>query len=220
MERQKKLLIVEDHEIIVWALRTLIEDSFPQISVFTAPTFEAGLAILDKQRISFVVLDIDVPGGNSPKMIEQIRAIRPSARILIHTAMPEEDYALRYLSAGADGFISKSAPLGALPSALQMTLEGRKYVSEATKQVLAESFLNDFDKKRYDPELLFSKRERQIAKLLLKGKWTKEISDELGIRLSTVSTHKLAIFDKMQVGNVVDLYRKVQKEMPEFLRGV
>lgn len=221
MEKTGKILIIEDHEIVVWALTTLIEDRFPEMTVFSARTFENGLDILSKHRIGYVILDIDVPGGNSPKMIERIRAFQPAARILIHTSMPEEDYALRYLSAGADGFFSKTNPLGSLPDALRLLMEGKKYISEQTKQAIAENFFGDFDRQqKINTNTIFTSREKQVVHLLLKGKWTKEISEELGIKLSTVSTHKMTIFEKMQVTNAVDLFRKIQIQMPELLKGL
>lgn len=219
MDQNKKILIIEDHEIIFWALRTHLEETFSNVSSFWAPTFELGLQLLGLHKVELIILDVDVPGGNSPKMISLLRKIQPAVRILVHTAMQEESYALKYLSAGADGFLSKTSSLETLSKALLLILNGKKYISPSVKEVIAENFLNNktsFETIEFDS--LFTKREQQIIKLLLQGKWTKEIAAQLGIQLNTVSTHKLSIFEKLDVDNIIELYKKVQIEMPELLR--
>jgi two-component system invasion response regulator UvrY len=218
MEQNRKILIIEDHEIIVWALRTHVDETFSNVSSFWAPTFELGLELLEEHKMSLIILDVDVPGGNSPKMISWLRKIQPAVRILVHTAMDEQSYALKYLSAGADGFLSKKSPLETLSQALILTLNGKKYISPLIQEVIAEKFLNhSADIKAVEFDSLFTKREQQIMKLLLQGKWTKEIAGQLGIQLNTVSTHKLSIFEKLDVDNIIELYKKVQVEMPELL---
>lgn len=218
MDKHRKILIIEDHEIVVWAVRAVIEENFPDTIVFAAVSQEQGLIKLEENRIDLVILDIDVPGGNSPKMIPQIRKLRPTARILIHSGLHEEEHALRYLAAGADGFLSKKMPLTTLPEAIRLTLNNKKYFSEATKQAIAEKFASDpYLRGSIDFEVLLTSRELDVMRLLVRGKWTKEIAEELGIKLNTVSTHKQNIFEKLDVDNVIDLYKKVGKEMPQLL---
>lgn len=73
MEKNTRILIIEDHEMIVWALKTRIKETLSDISVFWAPTFEQGLDLLKENWINLVILDIDIPGGNTPKMIPRLR---------------------------------------------------------------------------------------------------------------------------------------------------
>lgn len=219
MEKRKSILIIEDHEIVVWALRVQIEDRFPGAVVLSALDFYQGLAKLRENQIDLVILDINVPGGNSPEMISQLRKIKPAVRILIHSGMEESEYALIYLAAGADGYLSKTAPLTSLWEAAILTMQGKKYVSERAKQAIADNFLNDpAGKWGINFNTSFTNRELEVMKLLLEGKWTKEIAEELGIKLNTVSTHKQSIFEKVGVSNIIDLYKKVEKQLPHLLR--
>jgi two-component system invasion response regulator UvrY len=88
-----------------------------------------------------------------------------------------------------------------------LVLEGKKYVSQAVQQKILDSVLNGESTK--NPFESLSPRERQVLELLLTGKWTKEIADELNVKFSTVSTQKTKLFQKLNVENIVDLIRKV-----------
>lgn len=219
MKQHRRILIIEDHEIVLWALVAIIEEKLPNTELHTAPTFEHGLSYLEKKSVSLIVLDIDVPGGNSPKMITLLRKIQPQVRILIHTAMNEEDFSVKYLTAGADGFLSKKAPFQSIEEALMTVLNGKKYMSLQTQSFIAENYLkNPYKKVKNDfNNVTVTPREREILYLLLSGKWTKQIAEELGIKWSTVSSHKMKILEKFDVTNVIELYRKIEKENPELL---
>lgn len=218
MKQNIRILIIEDHEIVLWALSAIIEERLANATLLSAPTFNQGLALLEKSRVELVILDIDVPGGNSPDMINRIRSIQPLTRILIHTGMPEEDYSHQYFTTGADGFLSKNSPMATIAEAITTVLDGKKFISPKSQNILAESYLKNPEKKmRYGYTLKLTDREKEIARMLIQGKWTKEIADQLQIKLSTVSTHKARIFEKFDVNSVVELYRKVEKEMPELL---
>lgn len=218
MNQQNRILIIEDHEIIRWALISIIEDNFPDYHIDTAPTLDHGISLLEKNTASMVVLDIDVPGGNNPMMIEMLRNVQPGVKILIHTATSEEEGSLKYLVAGADGFLSKSAPFETIEKAFSAVLAGDKYMSQQTQNIFAQRYLKNLScATRIAEKIKLTPRETEITNLLLSGKWTKEIADELGIKWSTVSTHKLRIFEKFDVTNEIQLYQKVEKEMPELI---
>lgn len=221
MESSIHFLIIEDHEIIVWALTSIIEKSFFNPVLFTAATFEEGIKLIEGNFINLVILDIDVPGGNDTAMIQDLRKIQPQVQILIHTGADEEKYSLKYLSAGANGFISKKMPLTTISEALRQVLIGKKYISPVTHELIATNYFQAPLKKAKKGSVYnLSIREIEIIRLLLKGKWTKEIADALGLKLSTISTHKGRIFDKLDVQNIIELFRTVQKEIPELLEDI
>lgn len=219
MKQDKRILIIEDHEIVLWALTAIIEEKITDSELHRAPTFAHGVNYLEKKSVSLVVLDIDVPGGNSPQMITILRKIQPQVRILIYTALNEEDTSVKYLTAGADGFLSKKAPFDAIEEAIMTVLAGKKYMSSQTQNLIAQNYLkNPYKKLKYDyNNVVVTPREKEILYLLLNGKWTKQIAEELGIKWSTVSSHKMKILEKFDVTNVIELYRKIEKENPELL---
>lgn len=217
MDVCKTILIIEDHDIIVWALKLLIQDHYPGTTLHAVPTFEQGLEKLEQTDINLIILDVDVPGGNNTDMIHKLRNIKPSIQILVHSAIDEDTHALEYLTEGANGFISKRSSFAdVMPEALKTVLAGRKYLSPNTQEAIVEQYLSQPIKNKKPPVEL-SPREQEIILLLLKGKWTKEIASQVGLGMTTVSTHKQRIFEKLEVRNIVELYVKIQKEMPELL---
>lgn len=196
-------LIIEDHPLIVLGTTITIHDINPKAKIHTAPNFPEGLAILGKERIDIVILDIDIPGSENLKMVETIRNVKPKTLILIHSAYDEELYAIPYLQAGANGYLSKQSSPDDFKTALKTVLEGKKYLSYKMQQILVDN-KGDNDLTKH-----LTATEFQIMQLLIDGKWTKEIAYMLNLKQNTVSTFKRRIFDKLGVRDAIELSRKV-----------
>ena len=149
-----------------------------------------------------------MPGGNNLKMIETIRAYQRNVYILVFSSYDEQMYALPYLQAGADGYLSKEAPEEEFEAALEKAENQRKYLSPSLQENTISNFLTT-GKKSVDPITSLSKREMDVANLLVKGYGTAEIGNMLNLQLSTVSTFKSRIFNKLEVKNVVELITKM-----------
>ncbi|PSL18243.1 response regulator [Dyadobacter jiangsuensis] len=218
MNQLTRILLVDDHELVLWALVAIIREKLPDTQVLSASSFDQGFETIKNTPVDLIILDIDVPGGNSTKMIEKLKSVRADIRVLIHTAMEEEDYSIKYLTAGADGFLSKASPLPTVAEAIQTVLRGEKYMSPKTQNLLANSYLKSVTNPAKPKEAsTITPREAEIITLLLQGKWTKEIASQLGIKWSTVSTHKLSIFEKFGVTNVIQLYKKILQDYPDLI---
>lgn len=219
MQERKRILIIEDHDLVVWAITRQVEKNVQDAEIYTARSFDDGLEKTDQLKPHLIILDIDIPGGNTPKMVTAIQAMLPAARILIYTGLSEDTNAMKYLTAGAHGFVSKNDPIQLLEDGIMTLLDNKNYVSPKMQAVIAERFLNGTLKpRRKGPELYLTEREQDVIMLLLKGKWTNQIADELGLKPTTVSTHKASIFSKFGVSNPVELISEVKKNMPELLR--
>lgn len=221
MEHQTKILIIEDHDIVIWALKKIISKDFPNSRLYSAFDMMQGMAILEENSIDLIVMDIDVPGGNSPRMIADIRAIQPQVPILVYSGLTDEDSSLDYLAHGANGFLSKKAHFTTVSEAIRIVLNGGRYLNPSLQTVILEKFLDCSNRsgthrRNYD----LTSREKEIIALLFKGKWTKEIAEELGLKIQTISAYKGKILEKFQVHNSVELLLKVQKEMPELIKKV
>ena len=219
MEQETKILIVEDHDIIVWALTNVIEKDFEHATLYSASDFNQGLRILEGNVVDLIVLDVDLSGGNNPAMISDLRNIQPGVQILIYTGLTDEDDSLKYLAAGANGFLSKKVPISTVSGVIKIVLNGGRYLSSSLQIAITEKYLgNPSSPLKNNRNCDLTAREKQVAILLLKGKWTKEIADELGLKLTTVSTHKGNIFEKFEVDNSIELFLKIQKVMPELIK--
>lgn len=209
----KKVLILEDHNIVAVGISSLIQQEFETLEPLVATTFPDGLELLKElQQVELIVLDVQLPGGESIKMISSLRAIQPDVRILIFTSLDEPRHALSFLSAGANGFVTKTQDMSVVLTAIRTVLEDKKYMTEEVQQRVADSFFKNLNPSDVYEDISLSPREREVLELLLDGKRTKDISNDLKLKLTTVSAHKSRIFEKLRVTNIVDLVKKYKTD--------
>jgi len=205
----KRILIVEDHAIVRMGIDFLISDMFVEVDVQQASNFTLALAILEKDPFDLVILDINIPGGENSRMINRIRKIQSDARVLVFSASEEEIYALHYLDAGANGFLSKGSSEEEYKAAIMAVMNDGRFVSSKVQQLMINNIL-DSKYVNSNPLENLSKRELEVMYLLVQGKWTKEIATLLDLKETTVSTYKSRIFEKMEVSNVIEMFKKLE----------
>ncbi|WP_439556697.1 response regulator [Dyadobacter sp.] len=205
----KTILLVEDHSIVRMGVKLLIEDFMNPVSVVESGSFNETLRHLQSRFFDLVILDIKIPGGEGFNMIGKIRSIQSKVKILIFSSQDEELYALHYYKAGASGYLPKDASNDELEKAITAVLSGGTYISKVVQHQLVSNSMLEKDHKQSPLEIL-SSRELEIMDMLLVGKWTKDIATDLNIKESTVSTYKARIFEKLNVTNILELFKKVE----------
>ncbi len=200
-----KILITDDHNIIRYGTRMLLQEHFPLATINECVDFDSLIAILKKETIDLLICDVKMPGGNNFKIIEVIRFYNPDVKILIFSAMKEENYAMRFLSVGANGYIQKDREEKELIHAIKTIIEKGRYISQALSEQLMEDALSGKKPEPLNPLSLLSDRELEIATLLLQGYTLGEISGVLHIQSSTVSTYKSRLYEKLKVTQLTDL---------------
>ncbi|WAC15172.1 response regulator transcription factor [Dyadobacter pollutisoli] len=205
----KTILLVEDHSIVRMGVKLLIEDFLPSVNIVEAGTFNETLRQLQTRYFDLVLLDIRIPGGEAFQMITRIREIQPKVKILIFSSQDEELYAIHYVRTGANGFLPKDSTNEEVEKAITSVLNGGTYISSIIQDQLVNNTLLERESKESPLEIL-SNRELEIMDLLLTGKWTKDIATDLNIKESTVSTYKARIFEKLEVTNILELFKKVE----------
>ncbi|WP_342083393.1 response regulator transcription factor [Dyadobacter sp. OTU695] len=204
----KHILLVEDHSIVRLATLFIIRDVVPAFTPWEADNFSDALHIVSVQKLDLIILDINIPDGEGFQMIGKLRRLQPDVPIMMFSGMDEEVYAMHYLKAGANGFLSKSSSTREIRTAITAVLMHGRYVSDLVQHSLLGG--NIVPKLRQDnPLAALSQRELEVMDLLLQGKWTKEIATFLNITGSSVSTYKARIFEKFGVTTVIELYQRV-----------
>lgn len=205
----KTVLLVEDHSIVRMGVRMLIEDFLPSATVIEAATFSETLRLLPSRSFDLVILDIKIPGGEAFDMINKIRGIQSDVKILIFSSQDEELYAIHYVKAGANGYLPKDTSNEELERAITSVMAGGTYMSNAVQDRLLSNTKPERGSNA-NPLDILSNRELEIMDMLLTGKWTKDIAIDLNIKESTVSTYKARIFEKLEVTNILELFKKVE----------
>jgi len=198
----KKILIVDDHLVVRNGVAMVLEKQIEDVAISNAENFFDAVAVLKEVSFDLIILDINIPGGKSTEMISDIRAIQPSVKILVFSAYEEEQYALKYMSSGANGYLNKLCSEEKMMFAINSIFESSTYISAELVNKLVERRVN---KEQINPLEVLSKREFQIAELLINGNGNLEISNKLDIHMSTVSTYKARVFEKLKISNLVEL---------------
>jgi DNA-binding NarL/FixJ family response regulator len=200
--QQYSFLIADDHSIVRQGVSLLIKELFFNVKIFHAGSFKETLKITSENKIDLLILDINFPDGNSLSILSEAKAIQPEMKILIFSALDEDIYALRYLNAGASGYLNKGSSEDEMKQALKSMMISGKYITQNIKDRILDSYIS---KKPINPLEQLSNREVEVARLLIKGYGNLEIAEMLNIKKSTVSTFKNRIFEKLEIDNLADL---------------
>lgn len=198
-ENEFTILIADDHSVVRQGVAMILKDNFKFAKIFQAGTFRDTLNVLKENPVRLLILDINFPDGNSLSILEDARELRPDIKILIFSAFDEDVYALRYLNAGANGYLNKLSSEEEIIYAIQTIINSGKYITAKVQDKILESYISG---KPLNPIDSLSNREIEIARLMIKGYGNLEISNLLHIQRTTVSTYKTRIFEKLQVDSV------------------
>jgi len=184
----------------------IIKECIPEADIQQAQTYDEVYDFLHKESFDLLLLDINMPGGNNIKVIKELLDIQHQVKILVFSSYEESIYALRYINAGACGYINKTTAMSELKNAIENIMTRGKYMSEAVKELYIQkltSSKSSFDKG--NPLHKLSNREMDVAKHLTKGLGILEVAKLMELSSSTVSTYKSRVFEKLNVGNIPEL---------------
>ena len=200
-----KLLIADDHVMFRDGLRRVFEED-PLLEVIgEAENSAEALAKSADLRPDVVILDLVMPPGrDAVETVGELKRRNPDVKILILTARSEDEYALRCLRAGADGYLTKINASAEVIHAINKVYGGDKYIGEALAQLLAENIGQDPSQL---PHRSLSDREFQVMRMIGQGKIVSEIGTELNLSVKTVSTYRSRILDKTQLRNNAEIMR-------------
>lgn len=193
-----KILIADDHPIYRKGLKQLLEDSFDSALLDEADSSSEALKKINKNDYHVLLLDIAMPGRSGLDIIKEIRMLRPKLSILMLSAYPEEQYAIRALKSGASGYLTKKSAADELIEAIKKVSKGGKYLTSTLAESLAFAIEEDTENL---PHENLSDREFQVMRMIAAGKAVKEVSDELKLAETTVRTYRVRILEKMKMKN-------------------
>lgn len=200
--KMTKIILADDHSFIRLGLIQILKDEYPTVEIKEVADGESLVKEVTLHDYDLVISDLDMPGRSGLEALEQIKLIKPNLPVLILSIYTEDLYAIRVLRAGASGYLNKNAAPYELITAVQRILLGRKYItSEIAEKLLVYV---DTDKK---PHELLTNREFEIFKLLAFGKTITQIADSLSLAMTTVSTHRSRIMEKLKLSTNSDLTR-------------
>lgn len=197
-----RILIADDHTVVRRGLRQILLDEFPGVEIEEVADGGELIKKVIGSHWDVVVSDLSMPGRSGLEALQQIKLTNPDLPVLILSIHPEEQYALRALKSGASGYLSKDTAPDELVKAVQKVLLGKRYISQAIAEKLANTFSSDIS---LQPHESLSDREFDVMKFLANGKSVSEIADVLSLSVTTVSTYRARIMAKMNLKSNSDL---------------
>jgi DNA-binding NarL/FixJ family response regulator len=199
-----RILIADDHAIIRKGLRQILLEAYPSAYIEEVGDAEAAINKTITREWDVIICDLSMPGRNGLEVVQHVKQNFPKLPVLILSIHPEEQYAIRALKAGAAGYLSKDAATEELVKAVQRILQGRKYISASLAEIMASELDQDASKPRHE---LLSDRELQVFKLIAAGTAVSEIAEKLSLSITTVSTYRARILEKMDIKTNADMTR-------------
>jgi two-component system, NarL family, invasion response regulator UvrY len=197
-----KILIADDHPIVRRGIKQIIQDEKDMKVVFEAADCDQVLNGLKDQVVDAMLLDISMPGKSGLDLLVDLKNQYPDLPILVLSALPEEIYAKRVIKLGALGYIHKETAPDLLVPAIRRVLTGKIYVSRKLTEILA-SDISGNTKENIHEQL--SEREFEVLVLIGKAKTISDIADLLHLSVTTVSTYRSRILQKMKLKNNSEL---------------
>lgn len=199
---QLRVLLVDDHPLIRKGLADVLRENFEKIEIVDASSSQEAMDQIRKFQWNLVLLDISLPGRSGLEILKDIRRDQPALPVLVLSMHAEEEYALRVLKSGANGYVMKNRAADELVTAINKVLSGGRYVSQS----MTESLMA-YAAGAKDPDIHknLSDREYEVFNLLASGKRVTEIAVKMSLSAKTISTYRSRILQKMNMKSNADL---------------
>jgi two-component system, NarL family, invasion response regulator UvrY len=189
-----RVILADDHTMFREGVRQVLSGSAGITVVGEASSAPEVIEKAERTECDVVVLDIAMPGRGGIDVLKQLKQLKPHVRVLVLSMYPEDQYAFRAIQAGASGYLTKNKASGELIDAIRRIASGRKYISPEVAEQLATDVEKRVDKPLHQK---LANREYQVMCLIASGKTIKQISNELSLSVSSVSTVRARILKKL-----------------------
>jgi len=210
MNKQIKILIVDDHQIVRDGIVSLLSD-IPELEIIgEASGYNELVAIMkNKEHPDIIIMDISMPEKTGVEITEIITSDFPNSKVLILSMYVNEVFIVNSLKAGAKGYLPKNTTKNELLEAINVVYNGDEYFSKPVSDILMKSYVQKIKQSEEiaSKEAVLSTRETEILKLFVEGLSNSEIADKLFISIRTVESHKNHIMQKMGFKSTVEMVK-------------
>ncbi len=196
------ILIADDHAVVRRGLRQLLEEIPGITHIGEAQDAKEVLAKAQAQPWDLIMLDLTLPDKNGIEVLKELKRAFPQTPVLVLSMLPEDQYGVGVLKAGAAGYLPKESAPEELITAVRKVLRGGKYISLNLAEHLAFDLGPGVEKPLHET---LSDREYQVMHMLTSGKTNSEVADQLSISTKTVSTYRSRILVKMKLRTNAEL---------------
>lgn len=216
MNNPIRVVLADDHVFVRDGIKSLLENESNIIVVGEATDGQEALTVVSVEKPDLLIVDIRMPHYTGIEVVEKIRQENTTLKIVVLSMHESEEYVLKSIKAGADGYLLKGSSKEEFLKALHTVANGGKYFSGDISSILINQLINSPNnlasepKQNLEEESVITKREKEILKLLLSGNGNKEIAEALSISKRTAEVHRFNLMKKLKVKNLIELANKAK----------
>ena len=214
MDTESKILIVEDHELTRFGLKTAFEACDFVEYIKEAESAEKCLEILKNNEIDLIIMDLGLPGMNGIEATKLVKESNKDIKVVILTSHNDEQEVLNSLKAGANAYCSKEINPIRLTQVVQSVLDGAAWFDPSISHIVlnAATKIQEKENIKSEKDYGLTSREAQILKLITEGYSNNEIANELYVSINTTKAHVASILQKLEVDDRLQAALKALKE--------
>ena len=211
---KSNILIVEDHELTRFGLKTAFESCDFVESIYEAESAESALEILEQNPLDLVIMDLGLPGMNGIDATKEVKTRKDDIKVVVLTSHNDVQEVLNSLKAGANAYCSKEINPKRLTDVVQSVLDGASWFDPSIAHIVLEaaSKFQQEEKIKPDRDYGLTSREAQILKLITEGYSNNEIANQLFVSINTTKAHVASILQKLEVDDRLQAALKALKE--------
>lgn len=196
-----KILIVDDHPMVIEGISALLKDEESVSVIGSATTAAAALKFVKQNETDVVLLDINLPDQSGLDVCKHISEKHVNTRVIAVSNQSLPSYIQKITEYGGSGYLLKNTTKEELLQAIEMVMLGKEYFSHEIVRAMREQ-------KQTGEDITITRREKEILALIADGNTNGEIADKLFISTSTVDTHRKNLIEKLKVNNTASLIKK------------
>ena len=198
-----RILIADDHAIVREGLKQILADTKDMVVAGDAENGNDAIKLARRGDSDVLLLDISMPDKSGIEVLKQVKKESPKIAVLMLSMHREDQYAIRSLKAGASGYLNKQSAPAELVDAIRQVAAGRKYISPALAQELANQVGDE--NRETPPHETLSDREYQTLIMIASGKTVSDIAAELTLSVKTISMYRSRLLQKMKMRHNAEL---------------
>jgi len=197
-----RVILCDDHALVRRGIRDTLSEAVDIQVVAEASNYAEVREALRSHPCDVLVLDLNLPGRGGLEVLASLKESESRARVLIVSMFPEDQYAIRCLRAGAQGYLNKAGNPAEMVAAVRAIAQGRKYVTPEVSQMLVDNLSTPANESLHAS---LSERELQTLLKIASGKRLSDIAEELMLSPKTVSVYRSRVLEKLKLGNNAEL---------------
>ena len=197
-----RVILCDDHAVVRRGIRDTLSEAVDIKVTGEAGSYSEVRELLRATPCDVLVLDLNLPGRGGLEVLASLREAETPIKVLVVSMFPEDQYAIRCLRAGAQGYLNKAGNPADLINAVRTIAQGRKYVTPDVAQMLVDNLAMPTSEALHDS---LSERELQTLLKIASGKRLSDIAEELMLSPKTVSVYRSRVLEKLKLSNNAEL---------------